>query len=60
MDIHVHDDRSLDLLVDVMGTERLLLGTNFAGWDQPDDASALHLPDADLAGNARRLLRQTG
>jgi aminocarboxymuconate-semialdehyde decarboxylase len=57
-DTHVHDDRSLALLVDVVGTERLVYGSNFAGWDQVADCreEALSL-DADLAGNARRLLR---
>ena len=55
-DIHVHDDRACDLLIERVGTERLVYGTNFAGWDQPD---GVHVPnmDIDLAGNARRLLR---
>jgi len=55
-DCHVHDPRSLALLIDVVGDGRLVAGTNFAGWDQgrpPDD------PDlrGRLAANARRLLR---
>lgn len=55
-DIHMHDDRSLDLLVERVGTERLVYGTNFAGWDAPE---RFELPncDASLADNARRLLR---
>lgn len=55
-DIHMHDDQALDLLIARVGTERLVYGTNFAGWDQPD---GVHVPQTpiDLAGNARRLLR---
>ena len=34
-DIHMHDDRALDLLVERVGTARLVWGTNFAGWDAP-------------------------
>lgn len=55
-DIHVHDPRSLALLVDVVGPDRLVYGTNFAGWDQPESAHSVTL-DAPLADNARRLLR---
>lgn len=55
-DVHMHDDQALALLAVRVGTERLVYGTNFAGWDQPD---GVHVPDMDidLAGNARRLLR---
>jgi aminocarboxymuconate-semialdehyde decarboxylase len=55
-DCLVHDDRALGLLLDVVGEERLVPGTNFAGWDQG-------LPPAEgqlrqrLSANARRLLR---
>jgi aminocarboxymuconate-semialdehyde decarboxylase len=55
-DAHVHDPRSLQLLVDVAGADRLVAGTNFAGWDEgavPQDGSWLD----QLDGNARRLLR---
>jgi aminocarboxymuconate-semialdehyde decarboxylase len=57
-DIHMHDDRAVDMLVDRVGTERLVYGTNFAGWDAP---KTFHAPgcDAPLADNARRLLRCT-
>jgi aminocarboxymuconate-semialdehyde decarboxylase len=55
-DVHVHDDRSLALLEQVMGPDRLVYGTNFAGWDQPESAQALPT-SAPLAANARRLLR---
>lgn len=55
-DIHMHDDRATELLVERVGTQRLVYGTNFAGWDAP----AQFVPpkvDAPLADNARRLLR---
>lgn len=57
-DVHVHDARSLALLEAVVGRERLVLGTNFAGWDA-GDAAVLMQGRADLADNARRLLRGT-
>ncbi|MGR9090794.1 MAG: amidohydrolase family protein [Gammaproteobacteria bacterium] len=54
-DIHVHADDSLTLLKQHVNPERLVFGTNFAGWDQQtgdvrDEARA-------YAGNAKRLLR---
>ena len=55
-DNHVHDARSLELLIEVVGRDRLVLGTNFAGWDQPAGGQRLEAP-AYLADNARRLLR---
>ncbi len=55
-DVHVHDPRSLTLLVDVVGDERLVWGTNFAGWDQGVHEGLGDLAPK-LAGNARRLLR---
>jgi len=56
-DTHLNDDRALDMLVRIVGTERLVYGTNFAGWDQPEDGEHGPLSPA-LADNARRLLRQ--
>jgi aminocarboxymuconate-semialdehyde decarboxylase len=56
-DNHVHSAASLALLESVVGRDRLVLGTNFAGWDQPSGGSAIEAP-AWLADNARRLLRQ--
>jgi len=48
----------LDWVIDIMGTDKLLLGTNFAGWDQhamtQDVPAELALKMAD---NAKRLLR---
>jgi len=55
-DNHVHDPRSHDLLVEVVGHDRLVLGTNFAGWDQPAGGQPIDAPYY-LAENARRLLR---
>lgn len=56
-DTHVHDRQSLALLVARAGTERLVFGTNFAGWD----SGAAERPDGELgaalADNAARLLR---
>ena len=54
-DIHVHADDSLELLKRHVNPERLVFGTNFAGWDQQvgdvrDEARA-------YSGNAKRLLR---
>lgn len=55
-DIHMHDDRAVDLLVERVGTQRLVYGTNFVGWDAPKKFIAPN-SDAPLADNARRLLR---
>ena len=56
-DTHLNDDRALALLTDVVGPDHLVYGTNFAGWDQPDEGA--HGPASpSLADNARRLLRQ--
>jgi aminocarboxymuconate-semialdehyde decarboxylase len=55
-DTHVHDARVLQLVMEVMGRERLVMGTNFAGWDQHAiSAGDEHAPI--FADNARRLLR---
>ncbi len=55
-DAHVQDQRVLDFIVSVLGTDRLVLGTNFAGWDQHgvqgNEEWLLKLRD-----NATRLLR---
>ena len=55
-DNHLNRDASLALLTDLVGDDRLVFGTNFAGWDAPEDLGA-HRPAAKLADNARRLLR---
>jgi aminocarboxymuconate-semialdehyde decarboxylase len=55
-DTHVHDERSLQLLVDHAGPDRLVYGTNFAGWDSGGDHGPGELVDT-LTANAERLLR---
>jgi len=55
-DNHLNCEASLDLLISIVGTERLVYGTNFVGWDAPESARD-HEPPAYLADNARRLLR---
>ncbi len=54
-DTHMHGQRALDLLIERVGTERLVYGSNFAGWDAPKRAAPP--TDLPLADNARRLLR---
>jgi aminocarboxymuconate-semialdehyde decarboxylase len=55
-DQHVHDRLALELLETRVGRDRLVLGTNLAGWDAPSEPEQLHArPDYDV--NARRLLR---
>lgn len=56
LDTHLNSPGSLDLLISVAGRERLVLGTNFAGWDAPDHDDT-HTPEPWLADNARLLLR---
>ena len=56
-DTHLSDARALALLKQVVGTQRLTYGTNFAGWDQSDDGDHGTV-DPVLADNARRLLRR--
>lgn len=55
-DTHVHDEASLELLMRHAGTERLVFGTNFAGWDSGagDEVGPLA---STLSANAARLLR---
>lgn len=54
-DTHVGSESALAALVAEVGTDRLVLGTNFAGWDD----HGVHTPGLDpaiLSANARRLL----
>lgn len=60
-DAHVGGPRALAALVATMGTDRIVGGTNLAGWDQSLDPS--HGDEALAAtfdANARRLLRLHG
>ena len=55
-DNHVHDDDSLALLEKKVGQDRIVLGTNLAGWDAPKEPDEIpHVAAYDH--NARRLLR---
>lgn len=53
-DAHVHGETQHQMLIDGMGTEKLVYGTNFGGWDTPHAADAFA---ASLTPNAERLLR---
>lgn len=55
-DCHVHDPRALRLLAETCGGDRIVFGTNFAGWDQ---GGGMDLGDLDGAvrRNTLRLLR---
>lgn len=55
-DNHLNNAQSLQLMTDLIGDDRLVYGTNFVGWDAPEDMGA-KAPDPKLADNARRLLR---
>lgn len=57
-DAHVTDPLALDLLRAWVGNDRIVYGTNFAGWDQPDDGGHGDIAPA-WADNARRLLRKS-
>lgn len=55
-DNHLGDAAAARLLVERVGTDRLVLGTNFAGWD--DHGPDCHGVDPEvLTANAHRLLR---
>lgn len=59
LDTHVHGAASLRLLTEVVGTDRLVFGTNFAGWDSGGARAADQVGDLmpTLSRNAARLLR---
>jgi aminocarboxymuconate-semialdehyde decarboxylase len=57
-DQHVHDADGLDLVEGKVGVDRMVVGTNLAGWDAPHDPAEIpYRPEYD--DNARRLLRLT-
>lgn len=56
-DTHLHSDLALRGLAEQVGTDRLVFGTNFAGWDADEPGALPVVPGADLTANARRLLR---
>lgn len=53
-DAHVEGEASQEMLIDTIGTQQLVYGTNFGGWDTP---SHLEPIAAQLTENAKRLLR---
>ncbi len=53
-DAHVDGETAHNRLLEVMGKDRLVYGTNFGGWDTPSAADAFA---ASLTPNAERLLR---
>lgn len=55
-DNHVHDDDALALLERKVGRDRLVVGTNLAGWDAPTEPDQIPYVAA-YDENARRLLR---
>jgi aminocarboxymuconate-semialdehyde decarboxylase len=55
-DTHVDGHDAREALVRTVGTERLVFGTNFGGWDSAHGEAGDELMQS-LAGNAERLLR---
>ena len=53
----MHSEQALQTLAEIAGTERLVYGTNFVGWDAEAPGTHPQIPGVDLAANARRLLR---
>jgi aminocarboxymuconate-semialdehyde decarboxylase len=53
-DAHVDGSAAHDRMVDVFGTDRLVYGTNYGGWDTPPPADDFA---RSLENNARKLLR---
>jgi aminocarboxymuconate-semialdehyde decarboxylase len=57
VDNHIHDKGALASLESMLGAEHIVLGTNFAGWDQPTQVRPDATETQRMADNARRLLR---
>jgi aminocarboxymuconate-semialdehyde decarboxylase len=55
-DCHITGDAEFTFAVDQIGTDRLVFGTNFGGWDKGTVGHLGDLPDT-LNANAARLLR---
>jgi aminocarboxymuconate-semialdehyde decarboxylase len=53
-DSHLEPGPARDLVVDTVGLDRMVYGTNFGGWDTPTATDDF---DASLTPNANRLLR---
>lgn len=57
-DCHLHDPRALRLLAEICGGDRIVYGTNFAGWDQGSGMD-LGERDSQVRRNTARLVRLT-
>ncbi len=57
LDNHVHASGGEEMLDNIVGPGHVVLGTNFAGWDQPKSVNPEDPNTQRLADNARRLLR---
>ncbi len=55
-DSHMGAGPARDMVTSVVGTDRMVYGTNFGGWDSPTATDEF---DAGLTQNAERLLRLT-
>jgi len=53
-DSHLEEGPAHDLVVSTVGSDRMVFGTNFGGWDSPTVVTDF---DRDLTANAIRLLR---
>jgi aminocarboxymuconate-semialdehyde decarboxylase len=53
-DSHLEPGAARDLVVDTVGVDRMVYGTNFGGWDTPTSTDDF---DVSLTPNAHRLLR---
>ena len=53
-DSHLEPGEAHDFVVSVVGKDRMVYGTNFGGWDTPDEITEF---DRSLGVNAERLLR---
>jgi aminocarboxymuconate-semialdehyde decarboxylase len=53
-DSHLEPGPALDVVIDTVGADRMVYGTNFGGWDTP---TAITEFDVSLTPNAERLLR---
>ena len=53
-DSHLEPGPARDLVVDTVGVDRMVYGTNFGGWDAPTSTDEF---DVSLTPNAHRLLR---
>jgi aminocarboxymuconate-semialdehyde decarboxylase len=53
-DSHIEPGAARDLVVETVGADRMVYGTNFGGWDTPTETDEF---DVSLTANAHRLLR---